>query len=161
VNGARGLVIAVVAALVVGFSAGLIAGIVFMRIGAPLPPPFAALRHMGPGGVHERGPAGMGPMGMGPGSRTGPGGLMARLERELDLTPVQRERILAALRDVRAHHLALRESTHVAIERELTPAQRERWRAMETEYRESWRGRAGRPLRGSGRSAGEGPPNEE
>jgi hypothetical protein len=162
-SGARGIVIAVVAALVVGFSAGLVAGIVFMRFGPPLPPPFAGPGRPGHDAPHAEGPGplGMGPMGMGPGSRMMPGPLLARLERELDLTPAQRDRILTALREVRARHVALRESTHAAIQRELTGSQRARWRELMTEYPRSWRGRAGRPFRDEGRHAGEGPPPEE
>ncbi len=137
-NGRRGLAIAVAASLVVGVAIGLVAGIAFMRFGGPLH------GRMG-GGSPMEGPE-FGPMGMGPGARVMPRPLLAHLDRELNLTPQQHERILAALENLRQRHLALRDSTHAAIERELTDAQRTRWRALLTHYRQSWHGRSGRPL---------------
>src|SRR5262245_27062297 len=56
------------------------------------------------------------------------GGLLPVLERELDLTPAQRVRIVAQLDRARHQQAAVRESMQVWIERELTPEQRTRWR---------------------------------
>jgi hypothetical protein len=70
--------------------------------------------------------------------------LLHRLARELDLTPEQHARVLRVLERTRDEHVAQRESVRVRIERELTPAQRERWRELEDRYRRSWQRRAGR-----------------
>ncbi len=144
-NGGRGIAIAVVASLIVGFAIGLVAGISFLRFGP---------RHFGP--RHGRMEA-FGPMGMGPGTRGGPRPLIGRLDRDLGLTKEQHDHILAALERLRAQHLALRDSTHAAIERELTPAQREKWRALVQHFQQSWRGRAGHPPDSLERPPGEGP----
>ena len=78
------------------------------------------------------------------------------LGRTLDLTPEQHTRI-ASLIDSSRHELrATRDSLRVRIERELTPAQRERWRA--------WTRRAPRPpfrrWDGPREGAPPGPPEE-
>jgi len=63
------------------------------------------------------------------------GGPMARdLEERLDLTPVQRERVRAILRDSGPRYAAVRESTRAALERELTPEQRVQFRQMEHRF---------------------------
>ena len=133
-NGARGLVIATAAAFIVGCSVGLMGGILFMRFAAPRPhgePMFGAMRGARPP-FFDRGERGM------PG---GPERMMPGLERALDLSPAQRERIVAVLDRARHQQVAMRESVQVWIERELTPEQRERWKQMEERFERSRRGR--------------------
>ena len=134
-NGTRGLMIATAAAFVVGCSVGLLGGMLFMHF-------------MGPG--HFGPPFGHAPWGRPPfEARGGPhaDGLMPMLERELDLSPQQRERIVAQLDRVRREQTAVRESMQVWIERELTPEQRARWKQMELRF-ERWRhGRGSRSPR--------------
>jgi hypothetical protein len=96
--------------------------------------------HYGPG-MH-RGPGGGlgGPRferRIGPG---GPEGMLPMMARELDLSPEQHDRILRQIDRVRAEHAAARESMHVWIDRELTPEQRERWKAMEERFERSRHG---------------------
>jgi Spy/CpxP family protein refolding chaperone len=71
----------------------------------------------------------------------GPERMMPWLERTLDLSPAQRERIVAVLDRARHEQVAVRESVQVWIERELTPEQRERWKQMEERFEQSRRGR--------------------
>jgi len=131
VNGARGLVIAIVAAFIVGCSAGMVGGIVFARF-VMLPAAHVAGHRIGP----RPGPPHGGPM-------------LEMLERGLDLTPDQRERIERILEESRHGYAVVRESTHAAIARELTPAQRERWTQMEERFlRERRRGFGRPPWRG-------------
>lgn len=128
-NGSRGLIIATAAAFIVGCSAGLIGGILFMRIAGP--PMFGAMRHGGPPFIGRRGPG-------------GPGGsdrMMPMLERTLDLSPAQRERVVARLDRARRETAAVHESLQVWIELELTPEQRARWKQMEDRFERSRRGR--------------------
>ena len=117
-NGTRGLVIAVLVSLIVGCSIGMMGGILLARF-APLPPglPFA-WRH--PGG----GPPGGEPP-------VPPHPLLGLLERRLGVTVPQRARIEAILDSSRVAYATVRESTHAAIWRELTPEQREAWERME------------------------------
>ena len=131
-NGVRGLVIAIVAAFIVGCSVGMVGGIVFARF-AMLPAAHFAGRPMGPG----HGPP------------HGPGPMLDMLERGLDLKPDQRARIERILEESGRGYAVVRESTHAAIERELTPAQRERWKQVEERFlrerrrvfvRPPWRG---------------------
>jgi hypothetical protein len=122
-NGTRGLVIAVVAALVVGFSLGMVSGILFMRFLGPGRSHVEAFMRSGPGGP-----------GLGMHGPMGPGRLLAHLEAALDLTPQQHEAVRAALEKARDQTEAVHESTHVAIERVLTEKQRAQWRAMEERY---------------------------
>jgi hypothetical protein len=152
-NGTRGLVIAVIVSIVVGFSLGLVSGIVFMRF-CPMVPPFAG----GPGHEHGMGP---GPMRGGPmGGRDLAGGpLLEHMTRALDLSASQRDSVRAIIERVHTHQAAWHDSARVAIERVLTESQRERWRQLQTRYRESWRGRTGRPLPADGRPTG-GDPDE-
>jgi len=132
VNGTRGLVIATAAAFVVGCSVGLMGGMLFMHLMRPGPfgPRFGHAR-WGPGPPFEdhRG---------GPRGERREGGLLPVLERELDLTPAQRVRIVAQLDRARHQQAAVRESMQVGIERELTPEQLKRWREMEERF-ERWR----------------------
>ena len=133
-NGTRGLVIATAAAFIVGCSVGLMGGLLFMRLSAP--PPWAFMRdgRHGPpffehGGAGERG----GRRGGGHAER-----VLPMMEHELKLSPEQDERIVAQLDRARRDHAAVLESTEAWIDRELTPAQRERWKQMEARF-ERWR----------------------
>ncbi|MEK7331073.1 MAG: hypothetical protein AAB113_09745 [Candidatus Eisenbacteria bacterium] len=142
-NGARGLVIATAAAFIVGCSVGLMGGILFMRFAAPGPhggPMFGAMRGPRPPIFGQGGRGGPGGPG-GPGMPGGPERMMPWLERTLDLSPAQRERIVAVLDRARHEQVAVRESVQVWIERELTPEQRERWKQMEERFERSRRGR--------------------
>lgn len=125
-NGTRGLLIATAAAFIVGCSVGLMGGILFMRFGPGMPG--------GPGG---RFGGGRFERRIGPG---GPEAMLPRIARELDLTPEQHDRILRQIDRVRAERAAARESLHVWIDRELTPEQRERWKAMEERFERSRHG---------------------
>jgi hypothetical protein len=122
----RGLVIAIVAAFIVGCSAGMVGGILFARF---------AMRPEAHMGRDERGRGG--PRGRTP--------LMERIERTLDLAPEQRQRIERVLEESRKGYGVVRESTHAAIERELTPDQRERWRQAEERFLRERRRGSGRP----------------
>jgi len=130
VNGTRGLLIATAAAFIVGCSVGLMGGILFMRFGGAGPHGgfMPGGRHAGPPPFERRG---------GPGR---PEGMLPMLERELDLSPEQHDRILQQIDRARQQHAAVRESMHVWIERELTPEQRERWKRMEERFERSRRG---------------------
>jgi hypothetical protein len=129
VNGTRGLIIATAAAFIVGCSVGLMGGIVFVHL--------VASRRHGPvvfEGVRGGGRPpffGRGWPGPGPGGRDG---MLPALDRALDLSPEQHERLITVLDRARHEHEVVRDSMHVWIERELTPAQRERWRQMEDRY---------------------------
>lgn len=126
-NGTRGLLIATAAAFIVGCSVGLMGGMLFMHFGPGM--------HGGPGG--RFGSSGRFERRIGPG---GPEGMLPMMARELDLSPEQHDRILRQIDRVRAEHAAARESLHVWIDRELTPEQRERWKAMEERFERSRRG---------------------
>lgn len=139
-NGTRGLIIATAAAFIVGCSVGLMGGILFMRFAGPGPhggPMFGGMRGARPPFLERRGPGGPGR----PGIRGGPERWIPWLERELDLSPGQHERIVAVLDRARKEQVAQRESLHVWIERELTPDQRARWKQMENRFERSRRGR--------------------
>jgi hypothetical protein len=124
-NGNRGLVIGMVAALIVGISLGLVGGILVVRYaGVP-----GAHRHDGPR----------------PGGPRGPGPMLDRMERDLALTPDQKDRVEKILEESRRGFALVRESTHTAIERELTPAQREQWKVMEERFQRERRRGDGRP----------------
>jgi hypothetical protein len=126
-NGTRGLVIGILAAFIVGCSAGLIGGILLTRL------VHAPWGHGGHGGPR-------------PG---GPGPMLDMMERRLDLKPDQRARVEKILEDSRHGYEQVRESTNVAIERELTPDQREQWKQMEERFlRERRRGFGRPPWRG-------------
>ena len=131
-NGTRGLIIATAAAFIVGCSVGLMGGILFMRFAGPSPggPMFGAMPRGG-AGFARRGPGG-------PGGRER---MMPMLDRALNLTPEQHERIVAHLDRARRETATVRESMQVWIERELTPDQRTRWKQMENRFERSRRGR--------------------
>src|SRR5262245_37477388 len=132
-NGGRGLVIGILAAFILGCSLGMVSGILFARLTlGPWGPP-----HWGHGGPPPGGPP------------RGPGPMLEMLERDLDLTPDQRDRIERILDESRRGYAVVRESTHAAIERELTPAQRDQWKQMEERFlRERRRGFGRPPWRG-------------
>lgn len=133
-NGTRGLLIAIVASLVVGVSAGMVGGIVIMRFAGPMLPPGAPRPPwIGPGRPGD------------PLAAQGRRTLIRRLEDELELSPGQRARVIAVLESARVVHEAARESVRVRIERELTPEQRARWQELEHRYGRRWRERAGPP----------------
>lgn len=128
VNGTRGLVIAMLAAFIVGCSLGLAGGIVLARY-VVLPQAHLLPR---PGGPRQ-------------GGARGPGSMLKMLESRLDLTTVQRDRVERILEESRRGYALVRESTHTAIERELTPAQREEWKQMEERFLRERRRGSGRP----------------
>jgi len=122
VNGNRGLIIAVAASFIVGCSLGMMGGIVFTHLlghggfGRGGPPPFMERR--GPGGPS------------GPERRER---MFTYMTREMGLNPEQKQRIEALIDKARSQHEAVRESTEAALDRELTPEQRARWRELEKE----------------------------
>jgi hypothetical protein len=126
-NGARGLVIGILAAFIVGCSVGIVGGILYARFsGVP--------------GSHIAGREGQRP-----GGPRRPGSMLERMERNLDLTSDQRERVEKLLEESRRGYALVRESTHAAIDRELTPAQREEWKQMEERFQRERRRGSGRP----------------
>jgi hypothetical protein len=136
VNGSRGLIIATAAAFIVGCSVGLIGGVLFVHLVAPRlhrSAMFERIHGHGPGLFGRGGPGEPG----GPGSPGGHERMLPVLERALDLTPAQQQRVLAALDRGRTAQGAVRESVHVWIEHELTPDQRERWKRMEERFERS------------------------
>jgi hypothetical protein len=123
VNGNRGLIIAVAASFIVGCSVGLMGGIVFTHLVGHGPgfgrggaPPF----------MERRGPGGPG----GPERRER---MFTYMSRKMGLSPEQSKRIEALIDQARRQHEAVRESTEAALDRELTPEQRVRWRELEKE----------------------------
>ena len=138
--------IALAAAFLVGCTTGVLGGIVFARF--ILLPHRAAFAdgprfdgpHRGPNG--EFAPPG-GPGGpAGPGGPGGPGGPagggperhLERLSHVLDLNDEQRERMRGHMERSRGEFDGVRDSLEARIARELTPAQRERWKQMQREF---------------------------
>ena len=117
----RGAVIlAMVSALFLGVSLGFMSGVVFSRhllLERHLP------WHEWRGGRH--GAPGL------PSSRA----LLPHLAEMLDLTPAQGDSVRDEIERTRADFAQVRDSLHARIERHLTPAQRERWRARMRERR--------------------------
>lgn len=124
-------VISLFAALLTGAALGLMGGIMFAHhvhgraIAAeaaaravPGMPPMPG----GPGGFPGHGGPGAGP------GRMDLRDAMPRLQKLLGLSPEQVKRIEPHVLATRKMVDAARESLHVSIDRELTPAQRERWR---------------------------------
>jgi Spy/CpxP family protein refolding chaperone len=126
VNGARGLVIAVLASFLVGCSMGLMGGILIARFVLHPPSPRLAWRHPEPG-MRPRGP------------------VLEMIERRLDVTAAQRARIEAILDSSRVAYAAVRESTHAALRRELRPEQRGALDRMEARIMRERRGGEPRP----------------
>jgi len=121
VNGNRGLLIAIAASFIVGCSVGLMGGIVFSRFVGHPGPPFG--RH-GPPPTFER---------RVPGWPSRGERMFTYMSREIDLSPEQRKRLEAVIDNARRQHQAVRDSMQAALDRELTPAQRARWKQLETE----------------------------
>jgi hypothetical protein len=126
----RGLVIATAAAFIVGCSVGLMGGILFMRFAVP--PPHMRYGPGVPGGpptferrVRPRGPERMLPF----------------LAEELNLTPEQRERVIAHLDRARREHDAVSDSLNARLAREMTPKQQTRWKEVEERTMRSRRNR--------------------
>lgn len=142
------IVIALVAAFLIGASLGLMGGILFAMQQRP---PHAAWLERGPGrgepGVFE-------PPGEAAGRRVVRNVMVMRRMREtLDLTDEQAARIGPLVEETHRTMGAARESLRVRIERELTPGQRERWRRFEARRgfpgeARGPRGRANRALPG-------------
>lgn len=105
--------------------------------------PFADAFLRGPGGP-PRGE--MGP-GMPRGARLAEA--LPRLQRALDLSPEQVERLRPKLESTRREFATVRESLRARIESELTPAQRAKWRDIES--RMPFPGRPGGPWPGADR----------
>jgi hypothetical protein len=116
-SGSRGLVLAVAAAALFGAACGVLGGIGVVH--------FVARHH--PGALTRFLHGGPPPMGPREG-RFGPP--ISRLERGLHLSETQRTRIESEVERTRVESRALRESLRVRIERELTPEQRSRFRAL-------------------------------
>jgi len=126
----QAFLIALVAAFFAGCAGGVVSGVLLVRT-------------LGPHG--SAWPGGRG----GPGGPNGPqhaerGGFMTRLTEALDLTPTQHDRIDTLFVRSRRVQMATRESLRVAIERELTPQQLDRWHRIEAEFPRSSR-RGGPP----------------
>ena len=132
-NGTRGLLIATAAAFIVGCSAGLMGGILFMRFAGPAPHARFERGMRGGPPMMRRGPPGPGHE-----ERT-----LARLERELELTPDQRQRLIAHLDRARQERQALHDSLGLWLQNELSPMQRDRWKEVEERTRRE-RGRRDR-----------------
>jgi hypothetical protein len=127
-NGTRGLVIAMLAAFIVGCSLGMAGGIVFARfVVTPQTHQLSRLFGPGPGAPHGQAP------------------VLGMLERRLRLTPEQKDRVDKILEDSRRGYAVVRESTSAAIERELTPGQRDEWKQMEERFLRERRHGSGRP----------------
>ncbi|MFI5372588.1 MAG: hypothetical protein ACHQ52_13615, partial [Candidatus Eisenbacteria bacterium] len=101
-----------------GAAWGVAGGMFFVHLAMRHHP--EAMMHLFHGPVPRRWEAGRG--GFGP--------PIERLERELDLTGPQRDRIEAEVERTRLEGRALRESLRVRIERQLTTEQRARFRAL-------------------------------
>jgi Spy/CpxP family protein refolding chaperone len=112
-NGSRGMILAVSASLIVGCAIGLICGVLFARSMFFVPhPPFA--------GGH----------GFGRGSR-GPAIVMGFLERRLNLSKDQSEKIEKIVSASRADVDSIRAETRQQILQVLTPEQRAQWERMD------------------------------
>jgi len=117
----RGAVIlAMVSALFLGVSLGFMSGVVFSRH-------LLLERHLS---WHEWRGGRHGAPGL-PSSRA----LLPHLAEMLDLTPAQGDSVRDEIERTRADFAQVRDSLHARIERHLTPAQRERWRALMRERR--------------------------
>ena len=128
----RGLVLAISASLVVGCAIGLIAGVLFARtVFFPHPPD--RFHRGGPGGpmVRERGQM-----------------MMGFLQRRLDLTQEQSEKIEAIVDSSRVQADSIRAQARERIQQVLTAEQREKWERMDN-----------RMFPGRGRRRG--PPHDE
>ena len=118
------IVLALVSALCLGSAFGFMGGVVFSR---------AVLRHHdGPSLIEHGRRFGRrgGPDGPGDHGVPSPRNILPHLQRMLDLTPEQSEAIRVEIEGTRGDFARVRDSLHARIERHLTPAQREEWRAQ-------------------------------
>lgn len=143
------IVLALVAAFLIGASLGLMGGILFSMQQRPPHPEWPGRgRGMGGPGVLER-------VGGSVGRRVVRNVMvMPRLREALDLTDEQAERIEPLVDEAHRTMGAARESLRVRIDRVLTPEQRERWRRLEAKRGfpgepRGPRGRANRALPGT------------
>lgn len=113
-NGTRGTVLAVSASLIVGCAIGLIVGVLFARSMFFVP----------------RAPFGQGHFGR-PGR---PGMVMEMIERRLDLTKDQSDRIEKIVESSRADVDSIRTQTRQQILQVLTPEQRTKWERMDPHF---------------------------
>lgn len=131
----RAMLVGLAVAFVLGVSLGFNGGLLFSH-------------HAGPGLFGPpRPPFDDGPRGPRGGPRFGdlPGPPIEHLRRVLELSDEQVERIRARIDATRDHTQAMRESLRVAIEAELTPEQRERWRSLQPRHRNPGDNRGRRP----------------
>lgn len=142
------VVVALVAAFLIGASLGLMGGILFAMQQRP---PHAAWLGRGAG---PREPGVLGRVGREVGRRVVRNVVvMRRLREALDLSDAQAARIAPLIEQTHAAMGAERESLRVRIDRVLTPEQRERWRRLEARRgfpgeTRGPRGRANRALPG-------------
>jgi len=137
-NGSRGMILAVSASLIVGCAIGLICGVLFARSMFSVPhPPF--------GGEH----------GFGRGPR-GPAMVMGYLERELNLSKDQSDKIEKLVSASRADVDSIRAETRQQILQVLTPEQRTKWERMDRRMFHH-----GGPPRGPGEPGDEPPPPDK
>ncbi|MEO5989477.1 MAG: hypothetical protein ABIU54_13280 [Candidatus Eisenbacteria bacterium] len=130
------LIMALAAAFLVGSSVGVLGGIVFARF--VLLPHHAMFAQQGDPflGPH-RGPLPAAHRRPGPGGAFLPGGPerhLARLSRALGLSAPQRQRLVAVMERSHGEFDGVRDSLEARIARELTPAQRERWKQMQRQF---------------------------
>lgn len=59
-----------------------------------------------------------------------PGAMASHLQRTLDLTPEQANAVRGEIERTRGEFAQVRDSMHARIDRHLTPAQRDKWRAL-------------------------------
>jgi hypothetical protein len=111
------LVLSLVVATLLGCAMGFIGSVIMARATfGEMPPMFAHRDHGGPGG---------------PGGPENHGARFERLAHALDLTPEQVARLKPRVEATRKQFDALRDSMHAQIDRELTPAQREKFKKLQ------------------------------
>jgi len=131
-NSQRGLVLGISASLIVGCAIGLIVGVLFAR------------------SVFVPGP----PMGFGRGRQPHRGEvMMGFLERRLDLSKEQSEKIEKIVEASRVQADSIRAQAREQIQQVLTPEQREKWERMDNRMFPGHGRRPGRPH--------DGPPPDE
>jgi hypothetical protein len=110
------VIVAVVSALCIGMAFGFAGGVLFSHHALEWGP------HTGGRGMRfeRRGPPG----------EPSPRLIVPHLVRMLDLTPEQADAIQHEVEASRTDFAQVRDSLHARIERHLTAAQRDRWRAM-------------------------------
>lgn len=114
----RAAVVAIVVAFLLGLSLGVNGGLLIGHHFSP-PRPWFGRGPLDDGPPHGR------PRGFPPGPP------LAHIGRMLGLSPEQHDRIRAHIEATREHTRELHDSLRVRIESELTPRQRERWKALQ------------------------------